>query len=276
VDLGSLFTFLNTTRHGADSQEGATAFLRDTAAALAEVCALCEELVNIAYFFSYRTFCIRRVIKRGMMQAARQMWSLGLCEFHRRLAMRATVDLCATHLSVTWPYGMAFEFSAAVVVYVAYLTDFTEHRPVERHVKSLITTIVAVSSKGHIPLVYSQLQTWSKTRFSTRFLTFWVENLVANLMHQSRHIEIDAAGSQQVRCVVHVLSKWSVEKKNVLSQPTNLLELNFPYLFYYSSNVPTSILRHCTYRLISQSHLKKAIWFIPSYLFTSIYLNIDL
>ena len=213
MDLGSLFTFLNTTRHGADSQEGATAFLRDTAAALAEVCALCEELVNIAYFFSYRTFCIRRVIKRGMMQAARQMWSLGLCEFHRRLAMRATVDLCATHLSVTWPYGMAFEFSAAVVVYVAYLTDFTEHRPVERHVKSLITTIVAVSSKGHIPLVYSQLQTWSKTRFSTRFLTFWVENLVANLMHQSRHIEIDAAGSQQVRCVVHVLSKWSVEKK---------------------------------------------------------------
>jgi len=233
VDLGSLFTFLNTTRHGADSQEGATAFLRDTAAALAEVCALCEELVNIAYFFSYRTFCIRRVIKRGMMQAARQMWSLGLCEFHRRLAMRATVDLCATHLSVTWPYGMAFEFSAAVVVYVAYLTDFTEHRPVERHVKSLITTIVAVSSKGHIPLVYSQLQTWSKTRFSTRFLTFWVENLVANLMHQSRHIEIDAAGSQQVRCVVHVLSKWSVEKKRFESanEPTGA-ELSLPVLLF--------------------------------------------
>jgi len=30
---------------------------------------------------------------------------------------------------------------------------------------------------------------------STRFRLFFVENLVANLLHQSRHVEIDAAGS---------------------------------------------------------------------------------
>ena len=72
-----------------------------------------------------------------------------------------------------------------------------------------------------------QLQTWSKTRFSTRFANrfstsscgfatcfrhFFVENLVANLLHQSPHVKIDAAGSQQVRWVVRVLDKWNVEK----------------------------------------------------------------
>jgi len=41
---------------------------------------------------------------------------------------------------------------------------------------------------------------------------FFVENLVANLLHQSRHVEIDAAGSQQVRWFVRVLDKWNVEK----------------------------------------------------------------
>ena len=61
-----------------------------------------------------------------------------------------------------------------------------------------------------------QLQTWSKTRFLTRFANrfstsscgfatcfrhFFVENLVANLLHQSPHVKIDAAGSQQVRWV---------------------------------------------------------------------------
>jgi len=43
-------------------------------------------------------------------------------------------------------------------------------------------------------------------------LTFFVENLVANLLHQSRHVEIDAASSQQVRWFVRVLDKWNVEK----------------------------------------------------------------
>jgi len=35
--------------------------------------------------------------------------------------------------------------------------------------------------------------------------TFFVENLVPNLLYQSRHVEIDAAGSQQVRWFVRVL-----------------------------------------------------------------------
>ena len=48
---------------------------------------------------------------------------------------------------------------------------------------------------------------------STRFRLFFVENLVANLLHQSRHVEIDASGSQQVRWFVRVLDKWNVEKK---------------------------------------------------------------
>jgi len=54
----------------------------------------------------------------------------------------------------------------------------------------------------------SQLQTWLQTRFSTRFAAsfstsscgfatcfrlFFVENLVASLLHQSRHVEINAA-----------------------------------------------------------------------------------
>ena len=59
----------------------------------------------------------------------------------------------------------------------------------------------------------SQLQTWLQTWFSTRFAArfstsscgfatcfrhafdFFVENLVAKLLHQSGHVEIDAAGS---------------------------------------------------------------------------------
>jgi len=62
---------------------------------------------------------------------------------------------------------------------------------------------------------------------------FFVENLVANLLNQSRHVEIDAAGSQQVHWFVRVLDKWNVEKP-VSSQPTNLLKLDFRYVFYYS------------------------------------------
>jgi len=48
------------------------------------------------------------------------------------------------------------------------------------------------------------------------------------------YVEIDAAGSQQVRWFVRVLDKWNVEKKTVASQPTNLLKLDFRYVFYYS------------------------------------------
>jgi len=47
---------------------------------------------------------------------------------------------------------------------------------------------------------------------STRFRLFFVENVVANLLHQSQHVEIDAAGLQQVLWFVRVLDKWNVEK----------------------------------------------------------------
>ena len=39
---------------------------------------------------------------------------------------------------------------------------------------------------------------------------------------------------QQVRLFVRVVDKWNVEKKPVSSQPTNLLKLDFRYVFYYS------------------------------------------
>jgi len=55
--------------------------------------------------------------------------------------------------------------------------------------------------------------------------TFFVENLVANLLHQSRHVEIDAAGSQQVRWFVRVLNKWNVEKSPDCSAEGGLLVL---------------------------------------------------
>jgi len=78
----------------------------------------------------------------------------------------------------------------------------------------------------------------SSCGFATRFRhafetlsTFFVENLVANLLHQSQYVEIDAAGSQQVRWFERMLDKWNVEKP-VSSQPTNLLKLDFRYVFY--------------------------------------------
>ena len=50
------------------------------------------------------------------------------------------------------------------------------------------------------------------TRFRPAF-DFFVENLVENLLHQSRHVEIDAAGSQQVRWCMRVLDKCNVERE---------------------------------------------------------------
>ena len=62
----------------------------------------------------------------------------------------------------------------------------------------------------------SRSQTWSKTQVfdqvcdkfvrvadlvANKFATFRVENLVANLLDLSRHVEIDLAGSRQVRWV---------------------------------------------------------------------------
>ena len=96
-------------------------------------------------------------------------------------------------------------------------------------------------------LLQTWLQTWFSTRFAARFSTsscgfatcfrhafdtlptVFVENLVANLLHQSRHVEIDAAGS-----LVRARARQMECSKTVSSQPTNLLKLDFRYVFYYS------------------------------------------
>ena len=69
-----------------------------------------------------------------------------------------------------------------------------------------IRTCLSLLRPHSIILATSQLQAWSKNRPGFRqvraglrhavdqFSTFFVENLVANLLHQSRHVEIDAAG----------------------------------------------------------------------------------
>ena len=62
---------------------------------------------------------------------------------------------------------------------------------------------------------------------------------------------IDAAGSHQVRWFMRMLDKWNVEKKNRFDPSNEPVEDGFSLLIYYSSNVPTSILSYCTYRLIS-------------------------
>ena len=95
------------------------------------------------------------------MQAARQAWLIGLCEFHRSRALQETADRCATHLTVWWPYGLAFEFSATMVTHVASSTNFTEdrsRRPLEHHAKLLVTTIAAVTSKLSVIYEYIQRQ----------------------------------------------------------------------------------------------------------------------
>ena len=57
------------------------------------------------------------------------------------------------------------------------------------------------SDRCHIPLFWPAANLAAKqVRAGLRHaFDFFVENLVANLLHQSRHVEIDAAGSQQVR-----------------------------------------------------------------------------
>ena len=57
--------------------------------------------------------------------------------------------------------------------------------------------------------------------------TFFVENLVVNLLYQSRHVQSDV----QVRWFVRVLNKWNVEKKPVSSEAPNVLKLEFRYVF---------------------------------------------
>jgi len=88
------------------------------------------------------------------MQAARMIYSIGLCEYHRRRAVTETAERCASHLSVWWPYGLAFEFGAMVVTHVASSTNFTQHphhQSIERHAKSLIIIAIVVNSKQTSP-----------------------------------------------------------------------------------------------------------------------------
>jgi len=63
---------------------------------------------------------------------------------------------------------------------------------------------------------------------------FFVENLVANLLQQSRRVEhVSTCRTYQVRWFVRVLDKWNVGKKPVSSQPTNPFKLDLRYHFYY-------------------------------------------
>ena len=72
--------------------------------------------------------------------------------------------------------------------------------------------------------------------------TSFVENLDANLLHQSRHVEIDAAGCQ-VRWFVRVLDKYNVEKTRF--EPANepveagysLRILSFVFIIRYDTIV---------------------------------------
>ena len=72
---------------------------------------------------------------------------------------------------------------------------------------------------------------------------FFIENLVAHLLHQSRHVEIDVAGLQQVRWFVRVLDKWNVEKTRF--EPANepveagysLRILSFVFIIRYDTIV---------------------------------------
>jgi len=74
------------------------------------------------------------------------MWLIGLCEYHGKLALTETIDHCATHLTVWWPYGLAFEFTASLVEHIIHTTNFTERRSLEQHGKILISSIVIVNS----------------------------------------------------------------------------------------------------------------------------------
>jgi len=70
---------------------------------------------------------------------------------------------------------------------------------------------------SHIPLFYSQLQTWFSTKFVARFSTSSCGFVTCFRLFLSktwsRHVEIDAAGSQQVRWLVRVLDNWNVETR---------------------------------------------------------------
>ena len=78
------------------------------------------------------------------------MYAVGLCEFHRHRAQTMTAERCSTALTVPWPYGAAFEFTATLVNYVIWSTTFADPQrngQLELYAKSLFTSVVAVASK---------------------------------------------------------------------------------------------------------------------------------
>jgi len=83
---------------------------------------------------------------------------------------------------------------------------FQAHRP-----HSIILASCKPGFRPGLQPCFRQVRAGLRHDFDT-LSTFFVENLVANLLHQSRHIEIDAAGSQHVRWFARVLDKWNVEK----------------------------------------------------------------
>jgi len=101
----------------------------------------------------------------------------------------------------------------------------------------------------------SQLQTWSGLRPGFRQVRaglrhafdFFVENLVANLLYQSRHVEVDAAGSCACR---HM--ECRTRSSAVAERPRDASCLSV-----VSFNIPTAqffITSYCGFRFTSAQH----------------------
>ena len=137
---------------------------------------------------------------------------------------------------------------------------------------------------------------------STRFQLFFVENLVANLLHQSRHVEINAAGSlvraraRQMECrkkpfrasqrtcwswifvtyftirAYHDVIKWKYAMKKLDLTPQNVINCVHNEPDYGTQNSPTSVLKllHVGYQLVSLAFISGSIVLYASYLCLSL------
>ena len=107
------------------------------------------------------------------------------------------------------------------------------------HITHLVSHTVTVKATFHYSSkLQTWLQTWFSTRFAARFSTtscgfatcfrrafdFFCRNLVENLLHQSRHVEIDAAGS-----LVRARARQMECRKNPFRASQRTC-----YVFYYS------------------------------------------
>ena len=125
---------------------------------------------------------------------------------------------------------------------------------------------------------------------------FFVENLVANLLHQSRHVEIDAAGSlvraraRQMECrknqfrasqrtcwswifvtyfvirAHHDVIKWKTQWKSLILHPKTLQIASIMNPRYGTQNAPKTSWNYCTYQLISLAFISGSIVLYASYL----------